>query len=45
MSDLLRKNLLGCRFSFKAYAKNVLEKATKFSTAEVLFDADQNVLT
>ena len=39
--------MLGCRFSFKVYAKNVKEKATKYSlkTAEVLLDADGHVLT
>ena len=39
--------MLGCRFSFKAFAKNVREKATKCSikTTDVLFDADGHVLT
>ena len=39
--------MLGCRFSFEAYAKNVREKVTKFSleTTEVLLDADGHVLT
>ena len=39
--------MLGSRFSFKAHAKNIREKATKCSlkTAEVLLDADGNVLT
>ena len=34
--------MLGCKFSFKTYAKNVREKATKCSlkTTEVLLDAD-----
>ena len=39
--------MLGCRFSFKSYAKNVQEKATKCSVkaTEVLLDADGYVLT
>ena len=39
--------MLGCRFSFEAYVKNVQEKATKCSlkNTEVLLDADGNVLT
>ena len=39
--------MLGWRFSFKAYAKNVREKATKCSSkpTEVLLDADDHVLT
>ena len=39
--------MLGCRFSFEAYAKNVKEKATTCSlkTAEILFNADGHVLT
>ena len=38
--------MLDCRFSFKAYAKNLREKATKctLKTAEVLLDADGHVL-
>ena len=34
--------MLGCKFSFKTYAKNVRERATKCSlkTTEVLLDAD-----
>ena len=41
------KFILGCRFSFEAYAKNVKEKATKCSleTTELLLDADGHVLT
>ena len=36
--------MLGCRFCFEAYAKNVREKVTKFSlmTTEVLLDADRH---
>ena len=39
--------MLGFRFSFEVYAKNVREKATKCSlkTTEVLLDADGHVLT
>ena len=39
--------MLGCRFSFQTYAKNLREKATKYSlnTSEVLLDADEHVLT
>ena len=39
--------MIGCRFSFEAYAKNIQEKATKCSlkTTEVLLDADGHVLT
>ena len=39
--------MLGCRFRFKAYAKNIKEKARKCSlkTTEVLLDADEHVLT
>ena len=39
--------MLGCRFSFVAYSKNVREKATKCSlkTTDVLLDADKHVLT
>ena len=39
--------MLGFRFSFKAYAKNVKDEATKCSLeiAEVLLDADGHVLT
>ena len=38
--------MLGCRFSFKACAKNIQGKATKCSlkTAEVLLDADGHLL-
>ena len=38
--------LLGCSFSFEAYAKNVREKATKCSlkTAEVLLNTDGHAL-
>ena len=34
--------MLGCRFSFEAYAKNVREKPTKccFKTTEVAVDTD-----
>ena len=39
--------MLGCRFNFDVYAKNVRQKATKCSlrTTEVLLDADGHVLT
>ena len=39
--------MLGCRFSFVAYAENVREKATKcfLKTAEALFDVERHVLT
>ena len=39
--------MLGCRFSFQTYAKNLREKATNYSlnTSEVLLDADEHVLT
>ena len=39
--------MLGCRFSFETYAKNVREKVTECSlkTIEVLFNADGHVLT
>ena len=39
--------MLGCRFSFKAYAKMVREKATKCSlkTTEFLLGTDGHVLT
>ena len=39
--------MLGCRFSFKVYAKHVREKATKNSlkTTEVLLDVDGHMLT
>ena len=38
--------MLGCRFSFVAYAKNVREKTTKrsFKTTEALLVADGHVL-
>ena len=38
--------MMGCRFSFNAYAKNVREKATNCSlkTTEVLLDVDGYVL-
>ena len=38
--------VLGSRFSFDAYAKNVREKETKWSlkTTEFLLDADVHVL-
>ena len=37
----------GCRFSLKAYAKNVKEKTTKCSlkAIDMLLDADRHVLT
>ena len=40
------KVMLGCRFNLEAIAKNVREKATKFSlkTTEVLLDADGHVV-
>ena len=39
--------MLGCKFSFKVYAKSVREKATKCSlkTNEVMLDADGHVIT
>ena len=39
--------MLRCRFSYKAYAKNVKEKAIKHSlkTTEVLLGADGYVVT
>ena len=39
--------MLGCRFSFETYAKNVTEKVTECSlkTIEVLFNADGHVIT
>ena len=39
--------MLGCRFSFKVYAKNVREKETKCSlkSTEVPLDADGHLLT
>ena len=39
--------MLGCRFGFEEYAKNVKEKATKCSlkTTEILLDVDGYVLT
>ena len=41
------KFILGCRFTFKAYAKNIKDKMTKYSleTGVVLFDADGHVLS
>ena len=43
----MKKFMLGCRFSFEAYAKDVREKMTKCSlkTTEVLLDADGHMLT
>ena len=39
--------MLGCRFNFEEYAKNVREKATKCSlkTAGILFGTDGHILT
>ena len=39
--------MLDCRSSFKAYAKNIRQKATKSSlkTTEVLLDGDGYVVT
>ena len=39
--------MLGCRFSFEVYAKNVTEEVTKCSlkTIEVLLDTDGHALT
>ena len=39
--------MLGLRFSFEAYAKNVREKATKcpLKTTKILLDAAGHVLT
>ena len=44
---LMKSFMLGCRLIFKAYEKNVREKATKCSlkTTEVLLDADGGLLT
>ena len=44
---VMKKFMLGCRFSFQTYAKKLREKATKCSlkTSEVLLDADEHVLT
>ena len=41
------KFILGCRFNFKAYAKNVRKKKKTCSlkTAKILLDADRHVLT
>ena len=38
--------MLGCKFSFEAYAKNVKKETTKFSLKfpEVLLDADGNLV-
>ena len=43
----LLKFILGCRFTFKAYAKNVREKTAKYilKTTEILMDVDGHVLT
>ena len=43
----MRKIMLGCRFNFEAYAKNVREKATKcfLKTVEILSNADGQVVT
>ena len=43
----MKKFMLGCRFSFDAYAKNVREKLTNcsFKITEVLLDLDGHVLT
>ena len=43
----MKKFMLSCKFSFKAYGKNVMEKVTKCSleTTEVLLDADRHVLS
>ena len=39
--------MLGCKFSFKVYAKSVKEKENKCSlkTNEVMLDADGHVIT
>ena len=39
--------MLGCRFNFEAYAKNVREKANKcsFKANDVLLDADGHGFT
>ena len=44
---LFLKFMLGCRFSFEAYVKNVRENVTKLSlkTTDVLLGADGHVLT
>ena len=42
----MKKLMLGCRFSFEAYAKNVRDKSTKFflKTTGVLLDADGSLI-
>ena len=43
----VKKFLLGYRFSYEAYGKNIREKATQYSlkSTEVLWDADGHELT
>ena len=43
----MKNFILGCRFSFEAYPKNVREKAIKYSLKiiEILLNADGHVLT
>ena len=43
----MKKSMLGCRLSFRAYVKNVGGRATKcyFKTTEFLLDADGYLLT
>ena len=43
----MKKFMMGCRFNFKACARNIREKTTKCSlkTTEVLIDAYGHVLT
>ena len=42
----MKRFMVGCRFSFEAYVKNIWEKVTKrfLKTTEVLLDADEHVL-
>ena len=44
---IMKKFMLGCRFSFEAYARNVRENATKcyLKTTEVLLDSDGHYLS
>ena len=43
----MKKFMLGCRFSFEAYAKNLRKKVTEWSvkTTEVLLNVDGHVFT
>ena len=42
----MKRFMVGCRFSFEAYVKNIREKVTKrfLKTTEILLDADEHVL-